>query len=503
MPDNLSAYHAKRNFRITPEPRGKSIGPGERLRFVVQKHDARQLHYDFRLEIDGALKSWAIPKGPSLDPADRRLAVHVEDHPLGYIDFEGDIPERQYGAGRVEVWDIGSWEPQGDPLQGYASGKLKFRLEGEKLRGGWTLVRTRLRGSGGKEQWLLIKEKDECARPAGEYDITEALPASVLGEAGSGKRKRRAKMPTPMADAGMDVEGVRVTHPDRVVDPESGSTKLDVALHYQRVAPWLLPFLRERPVYLLRCPEGIAGEHVFQKHIHRLSIAGIRPLDPSLDPDRAPLMAIDDAHALAGAAQMSTIELHACNAAADRIDRPDCMVFDLDPDPGLRWTKVAEAARLTAAMLDELGLVSFLKTSGGRGLHLVVPLSRRHAWDDVAAFSQAVAEQLARTLPGLFSARMGQQNRVRRIFIDTLRNRRHASTVAPYSLRARPGMGVAVPIGWDELDDIDGAAAWTIRTLPARLAALKHDPWQDYFSTRQNLTAAMKDKLGIRKKRAA
>ncbi|WP_151632476.1 DNA ligase D [Noviherbaspirillum aerium] len=856
MPDKLSTYHAKRNFRITPEPEGEVSPSGERLRFVVQKHDARHLHYDFRLEIDGTLKSWAIPKGPSLDPADKRLAVHVEDHPLGYIDFEGDIPAHQYGAGHVEVWDIGHWEPVGDPVRGYQAGKLKFRLDGEKLGGGWTLLRTRLKGSGGKEQWLLIKERDEIARPAQEYDITEALPDSVLHDARPGKGKRRAtndahlqskpaakadgaplrkerkpratargKSPMPdfiapqlatlvdevpqdgewqyeikydgyrllaridgddvrlltrdgkdwtarmpqhakalrslglesawldgeivvldkqgvpsfqllqnafdkknqtpivyflfdllylnghdmrgmplrdrrslLADVmtrapaellrfsepmaqpprqlldsacqlsmegiigklvdstyagkrsptwiklkcrrrqefviagytepqgarkyfgalllgvydggklryagrvgtGFDrevlaatykrlrsleqderpfdhmppgvrraethwirptliaevsfaewtdiglvrqavfhglredkaareirreeaasvqvhqhqpkagkrsggagatarIEGVAISHPDRVIDAESGATKLDVALYYQRVAPYLLPFLHERPVYLLRCPEGIAGEHFFQKHINRLAIAGIRKLDPSLDPGHAPLMAIDDAHALAGAAQMGSIELHTCSATADRIERPDCMVFDLDPDPALPWSKVVEGARLICVMLDELGLTSFLKTSGGKGLHLVVPLSRRHSWDDVTAFSQAVAEHLARTLPKLFSARMGGQNRVGRIFIDYMRNRRHASTVAPYSLRARPGMGVAVPIGWEELDGIAGAAAWTIRTLPDRLETMKNDPWQDYFKTRQNLTAAMKDKLGIGK----
>jgi bifunctional non-homologous end joining protein LigD len=521
MPDKLSAYHAKRNFRLTPEPAGEIAMPGERLRFVVQKHDARRLHYDFRLEIGGTLKSWAIPKGPSLDPADKRLAVHVEDHPLGYIDFEGDIPERQYGAGRVEVWDIGHWEPQGDPQRDYEAGKLKFRLDGEKLQGGWTLVRTRLGGSGGKEQWLLIKERDGVARSAQEYDITEALPDSVLQDVRSGNSRRHAPHETPArskpAPAARTrkasprkeekrrerIEDVDITHPDRVMDTESGATKLDVARYYQRVAPCLLPFLRKRPVYLLRCPEGIAGEHFFQKHINRLAIAGIRKIDPSLDPGHGPLMAIEDAHALVGAAQMGTVELHACNAAADRIDRPDCMVFDLDPDPGLPWARVAEGARLVKALLDELGLASFLKTSGGKGLHIVVPLSRRHAWDDVTAFSQAVAEQLASTQPELFSAKMGEQNRVRKIFIDYMRNRRHASTVAPYSLRARPGLGVAVPIGWDELDSIGGAAEWTIRTLPARLDTLKSDPWQDYFGTRQNLTAAMKDRLGIRKTRAA
>jgi bifunctional non-homologous end joining protein LigD len=182
------------------------------------------------------------------------------------------------------------------------------------------------------------------------------------------------------------------------------------------------------------------------------------------------------------------------------IDRPDCMVFDLDPDPALPWASVVEGAQLTKVLLDELGLKSFLKTSGGKGLHIVVPLARRHNWDAVTEFSQAVAQHLARTLPALFSAKMGANNRVGKIFIDYMRNRRQASTVVPYSVRARPGLPVATPIAWDELKDIPGAAAWTIASLPQRMAQLKSDPWGAYFKTRQALTEAMKKKIGIAKK---
>lgn len=841
MPGKLSAYHAKRNFRITPEPKGEAAAPAERLRFVVQKHHARTLHYDFRLELDGTLKSWAVPKGPSLDPAEKRLAVHVEDHPLDYIDFEGDIPERQYGAGHVDVWDIGYWEPQGDPLAAYKAGKIKFRLDGKKLQGGWALVRTRLHG-GSKEQWLLIKEKDETARSAKEYDITEAEPDSVLSgprktddatlslhkpaerkpelpHAGKtplpetltpqlatlvddipregewiyeikfdgyrllaridgddvtlitrdGKdwttklpaqteairalglesgwldgeivfldqqgvpsfqllqnaihdnrsaelvyflfdvpylngydlrhvalRERHALLEQILADApdvlrysapleeppqklldsacalsmegiigkrtdavyeskrsaswiklkcrrrqefviggytepkgsrkffgalllgvyddgklryagrvgtGFDrevlhttylqlrtlgqktnpfdhmpadvrkgethwvkpqlvaeisftewtedgllrqavfhglredkaatdirreeagsaavsgntgsnrksrkrshadatsgvgrVHGVKVTHPERVIDHASGLTKLDLIRFYEQVADRLLPYLRDRPVYLLRCPDGIDGEHFFQKHIHRTPIPGIRTLDPSLDPGHAPLMTIDSIDALIGAAQMGAIELHICNATADRMDRPDCMMFDLDPDPSLPWKRVTEGAQLVRVVLQELGLHAFLKTSGGKGLHLVVPLARRHSWEDVSAFSQAVAVHLAATLPKHFSAKMGEKNRVGKIFVDYLRNKRQASTVAPYSVRARPGLPVATPISWDELEALTSAAAWTVASLPERLSALKDDPWQDYFNTRQVLGKAIRKKLGL------
>jgi len=840
MSGKLSAYHAKRNFGITPEPRGEVAQPSERLRFVVQKHHARKLHYDFRLELDGTLKSWAVPKGPSLDPAEKRLAVHVEDHPLDYIDFEGDIPEHQYGAGHVDVWDSGWWEPQGDALAGYRAGKLKFRLDGEKLRGGWTLVRTRLPG-GSKEQWLLIKEKDDAARAQAEYDVTEALPHSVLarkgergaarrkngaaGNGGAGKGARKAPLPPtlspqlatlvdavpaegewmyeikfdgyrllarvdggearlftrdgkdwtarlrPQAEAiealglhsawldgeivvldrqgvpsfqllqnafngkasgdilyflfdlpylngvdlrqaplrerrallaqlmdgagagplrysapieeppqklldsacalsmegiigkladspyeerrnaswiklkcrrrqefviggytepqgsrkffgalllgvhedgklrycgrvgtgfdrqllhalhgqlqalaqkaspfaqlpaearraharwvkpqlvaevsfaewtgegllrqavfhglrndkpaaevrreeaaslplngngdhggnggragkqarggGAPLQGIRITHGERVIDAASGLTKRDLAAYYESISTHILPYLADRPVYLLRCPEGIAGEHFFQKHNKRITIPGVRTLDPALDPDHDPLMVVDDARALVGVAQMGAIELHTCNATADRIERPDCMIFDLDPDPSLPWKKVVEGARLVKVVLDELGLKSFLKTSGGKGLHLVVPLARRQDWDEAGAFSQAVAQHLARTLPRQFSAKMGEKNRVGKIFIDYLRNKRQASTVAPYSARARPGLPVATPIFWEELDELPGAAVWSIASLPQRLARLAADPWQDYFRTRQSLTRAMKEKLGL------
>ena len=200
MAEPSSEYNRKRNFQITSEPperprRGRKRSPDESLRFVVQKHAARNLHYDFRLELDGTLKSWAVPKGPSLDPKDKRLAVQVEDHPLDYADFEGRIPEGQYGAGQVIVWDQGIWQPHGDPEAAYRAGKLKFTLIGEKLAGDWTLVRTRLPGSGGKQQWLLIKERDQLAKPAEQYDITEAQPQSVLSGTliATGKAPKAAK----------------------------------------------------------------------------------------------------------------------------------------------------------------------------------------------------------------------------------------------------------------------------------------------------------------------
>ncbi|HEX9452031.1 MAG TPA: DNA ligase D [Burkholderiales bacterium] len=866
MAGKLATYHRKRDFKQTPEPKGSVAGRRRSLSFVIQKHAARRLHYDFRLELDGTLKSWAVPKGPSLDPADKRLAVHVEDHPLEYGKFEGIIPEGHYGAGKVQIWDRGTWHPIGDAAAGYRSGKLKFRLDGEKLHGGWTLVRTRLPGTGDKEQWLLIKERDEVAQPAKKFSITEAMPDSVIPQTGakprawlskktngkaapapakakksrkdavraagkaapsaaaldgarkaalpkalkpqlatlvdaapregnwsyeikfdgyrvmarlSGKTVRlftrngndwTAKMPAlvdaikelglrsawldgeivvmgknnvpsfqalqnafdtentasihfflfdlpyfdgydlsrvplverrellqqllanrkagplhfsedfnespdrildtacklslegviakrsdapyesrrtktwlklkcnrrqefviagftepkgsrsafgalllavheeggklryagrvgtgfdekilqsvygklkaletkrapfgelppgqgardvhwvrpklvaevsfaewtgdemvrhavfhglrtdkPAADVGVEapasirepkedknkacaskpgkagksgdvVAGVRITHPDRTIDKSSGFTKLDLARYYEQAAKWILPHLSDRPVALLRGPDGAQGELFFQKHAEHMKIPGIRQLDPKFDPGHAALMVIDSVEALIGTVQFGTIELHTWNATTKAIEKPDRMIFDLDPDPVLKWKTVVEAARLTRSILQELGLNAIVKTSGGKGLHIVVPLARRNDWVEVRAFSQAVAQHLAATLPDRFSAKMGEKNRVKKVFVDYLRNRRGASTVAAYSARARPGLPVSVPVEWDELDGLDPAAHWNIATLPGRLAAMKKDAWASPGKA-QSLTAAMRRKLGLK-----
>lgn len=837
MAREQSEYNRKRNFERTSEPPerpGKRRSKAGALRFVVQKHDARRLHYDFRLELDGTLKSWAVPKGPSLDPRDKRLAVHVEDHPLDYASFEGSIPEGSYGAGDVIVWDHGIWQPQGDPATAYAAGKLKFTLVGEKLTGDWTLVRTRLPGNSEKQQWLLIKERDDIARPSDEYDIVEAQPQSVIsgtlvggpskapkrrgasktkesqaaspafpdslapqlatlvdrppegdwlyevkydgyrilaritngevrlftrnghdwtqrlpqqakalamlgledswldgevvalnkeglpdfqqlqnafdigrshdliyflfdapfvngqdlrqspleqrreqlkallgdtrntplrfsdaftahhrdivesacamslegvigkrsgslyvsrrnpdwiklkcrlrqefvivghtspkgsrsgfgalllavnendglryaGRVGTGfgeaalkdihqrlhklaradsplagklsttqargvswvepqlvgevefaewtregivrqasfialrsdkpaaqiirerpgatpaaEPEKRAKRNGAKASGKPVVAGVAISNPQRVIDPESGITKLELVEFYASIGDWLLPFLNNRPVSLLRAPEGVGGEQFFQKHAERLAIPNIKHLDQALDPGHARLMEIDSLPALVGAAQMGCIEFHTWGATSDRIETPDHFVLDLDPDPALPWRSMLEATQLTLTVLDEIGLQAFLKTSGGKGIHIIVPLARRADWDTVKAFAKALAQFMARQLPERFTATSGPKNRVGKIFLDYLRNGRGASTVAAYSVRARPGLPVSVPIARDELDGLRSAGQWTVGNLEQRLDGLKRDPWVGY-ANRQRITRAMWSRLG-------
>jgi bifunctional non-homologous end joining protein LigD len=847
--DPLQRYTAKRDFKVTPEPKAaRGARKEEALSFVIQKHWASRLHYDFRLELDGVLLSWAVPKGPSFDPKDKRMAVHVEDHPVSYGGFEGTIPPKQYGAGTVIVWDRGSWEPVGDPRQGMADGKLVFRLHGEKLAGLWELVRIR-KPSDKQDPWLLFKKKDEWARPSSDYDVIAALPDSVVakplgpveqreprGDGGNGHAAAQAAPPIdlqsvpkttlpdtlapqlatlakgvpsagrwsyelkfdgyrllarvdgkgdvrlytrnandwtakmkplkaaveslglrsswldgeivvlngagtpdfnalqnafdasrtdairyflfdlpfldgrdlrklpleqrrallrallaehanerlrfseafeadvdsllasaaqlklegiiakrldapyvstrsetwlklktqqrqefiiagytdrtgstkeigslllavhgddgvlkpagsvgtgwdaktaaelharlkPLAvdespfEAGamkpgrwsrraagaehwvkpvvlaevsfgdwtpdgsvrhavfvalrddkpakaitreraVDVGGggskpaaqkkdrvgsVKVSNPERVIDASTGLKKIDLVRYYESVAEWMLPHLKARPVALVRAPSGIDGQKFFQKHDDKLSIPGLKELDRKLWPEHPPMLEVPTAQALVSAAQMNVFEFHTWNSTTRSIDKPDRIVFDADPGEGVKFEQVREAAQLVHALLDELGLQSWLKTSGGKGLHVVVPLKPQLDYDTVKDFSQAVVQHLARTLPSRFVAKSGPSNRVGKIFIDYLRNGRGATTAAAFSARARPGMGVSMPVAWDALGKLKSGAQWTIATAREYLSFQQTDPWADYWTTRQTLTKAMKAIDAIRR----
>jgi bifunctional non-homologous end joining protein LigD len=777
--DKLEDYRKKRDFERSPEPEGAAPAAAGTLSFVVQKHKARALHYDFRLELDGVLKSWAVPKGPSMDPGQKRLAVQVEDHPLEYADFQGEIPPGQYGAGSVEIWDSGTWEPLEDPSAGIEKGSLKFKLRGGKLSGGWALVRMRGRENK-KQEWLLIKEKDRFAEgaredgmpegskkadmplfiapqlatlvdriPEGEgwgyeikfdgyrilaridrgevklftrsgkdwtarfgslaaeiielgiqegwldgeivvlgknglpdfgalqdayekgladeiiyyvfdmpyykgYDLRDvrlsdrkALLEELVSETSSGRirlsgdfggkggdvllsacslglegligkrldsrylsgrsqewiklkcRRRQefavagytdskrgpngigalllgvydesgrlryagkvgsgfdmktsgmlkeklmkleteqARLPVKAEEAGTHwvvpelvaevsfaewtkdglvrqavFHGLRsdkpageavkekpvimISNPDRVIDQSTGFKKIDLVEYYRLASERMLPYLKGRPVSFLRAPSGLAGEMFFQKHDEALAIPGIKQLSTEFDPGHQPLLEISTLKALVGAAQMNVVEFHTWNATSKNIEKPDRMVFDLDPGQGVSWPKVAEAAGLVRTMLEELGLVSFVKTSGGKGLHIVVPLSPRDGWDAVKAFSKAVSEHLAKVIPSIFTATSGPDNRQGRIFVDYIRNTRGATTVEAFSARARPGLGVSMPCSWGELTQLNGGNHWNIASARVRLEETA-DPWADYFSTKQMIGADSKEMLGLRK----
>lgn len=294
-----------------------------------------------------------------------------------------------------------------------------------------------------------------------------------------------------------NVGGIGISNPQRVIDAKSGATKLQLAEYYLAVGERLVPHLRNRPLSIVRAPEGVDGERFFQRHCGRLKMPHMRVLDKSLDPEHARLIQADTVTAVVEAAQMGTIEFHTWNARSDRIDRPDRIIFDLDPDPALPWSSMVEATDMTLDLLDELGLKAFLKSSGGRGMHVVVPIDRRHSWECANAFARGVTTRLAAEAPERIVAKMGPKNRVGKIFVDYLRNQRGASTVAAYSVRARPGLFVSVPIGRDELEQIGGADRWNILNLHERLQQLAADPWADYASTRQSISARLLTSLGV------
>ncbi|ABM96792.1 DNA ligase D [Methylibium petroleiphilum] len=849
----LSRYNAKRNFKVTSEPAGvpaKRSGKSKALCFVIQKHWASRLHYDFRLELDGVMLSWAVPKGPSYDPALKQMAIHVEDHPISYNTFEGTIPKGQYGAGTVIIWDRGTWEPEGDPREGMAKGKLIFKLHGQKLAGLWELVRISKPGEVKQEQWLLLKKRgDAWARPTSEYDVISALPDSVvekplgpveereqraggtaagtpgpsgeadlqlavqaplpaklapqlatlasavpsggswivetkfdgyrmlarvdgddvrlftrngndwtsklktvaaavkdlgldsawldgeivvinqagvpdfnrlqnaidnsrskdisffvfdvpflggmdlrkvpvasrrqvlnelfeqrqsevvrfseafdvppahmleaackmglegvmvkradapyvssrtdtwlklkcqqrqefivvgftdragaptevggllLGyhedgklryagsvgtgwnsatgrelrstlaklqvekpalEAGAVKPGRWSKRPagverwvkptmvvevafsewtpdghvrhptfrgvrtdkpatqitrekaerpegpvteTAAAVAGKPRTSVKVTNPDRVIDPSTGFKKVDLVRYYESIADWMLPHLKDRPVSLVRAPEGITGEQFFQKH-PETKMPGMTELDPALWPGHSSLLAVGSAEALVSAAQMNVVEFHTWNSTIKRINEPDRVIFDLDPGEGVSWAHLQEAAVLMHTLLTELGLEAWLKTSGGKGLHVVVPLAPKLDYDAVKGFSQAAVQHMAKTIPQRFVAKSGGSNRVGRIFIDYLRNGHGQTTASAFSARVRPGMGVSMPVSWEQLRELKSGSQWSIATAREYLSFQKSDPWAAYWTSKQTLTKAMR-LLGYAPKKAA
>jgi bifunctional non-homologous end joining protein LigD len=292
--------------------------------------------------------------------------------------------------------------------------------------------------------------------------------------------------------------GQKSSNAERVIDPVTGLKKIDLVRYYDEIAEWALPYLQDRPVSLVRAPNGIQGELFFQKHEERMRIPGITKLPAALYPKHPPLLAVDAHEALVGLAQMNVVELHTWNAVQPNLEHPDRFVLDLDPDPSLSWQMMTEAAELAKVLLDEVGLKSFIKTSGGKGYHIVIPLTRRQGWDEVKAFSQGAARHMARVMPDRFSAVLGPKNRVGKIFIDYLRNSKGASTVAAFSARARSGMGVSMPVAWEELREIRAADQWTIHSAAQRQRPLGADPWQGYWRCRQGLTSAMRRAIGLK-----
>jgi bifunctional non-homologous end joining protein LigD len=818
----IETYRRKRDFGRTREPApGRANQASGKPIFVVQKHAARRLHWDFRLEHGGVLWSWAVPKGPSMDTADKRLAVHVEDHPVDYADFQGVIPAGNYGAGTVETWDRGVWSPVGDAAAGLAAGELKFELEGQRLHGRFVLVRLKPRGGERAENWLLIKEHDGEERPdedaaaleavklagaratvgkrgalpasqapmlatqadappkggewlseikfdgyrlivrrdgedvrlltrngldwtkrlsrvaqavkrlpaetlladgelvflqkdglssfpdlqaalkegrddrlhlylfdllyrdgfdlrglplterkaalrelvpeddfirvsdhlegvtdevrqhacrmgvegiickraesayragrgrdwlkikcqgreefvvlgwtppqgsraglgalqLGFYDekgslhyaggcgsgfsdkvlrdlaqqleklateapaklwLTEEKPPAELhwvtpelvaevqytawsgagrlrhpvflglredkaarevvrevpnpevarvtlgaqGKSHSGRVVRAAK---PSARAA-ELEGVRLTHPERQLWPADAGlaavTKEDLAAYWQAVAEVALPGIAGRPLAFVRCPDGIDGQHFFQKHENR----GMPPALHEGAFEEAPYLYLEDAAGLIATAQIAAVELHSWGSALDDPGRPDRLVFDLDPGEGVAWNQIVAAAHDVKDRLEAEGFESFCRTSGGKGLHVVMPLVPACDWEFARAWCRAFAEKLERERPDLYVASVPKARRRGKILIDWLRNGLGSTAIASFSPRARPHATVAVPVAWREVTETLDPQGFTVPSVPGRLAKLRRDPWAGFDKTKQKLVGSAERK---------
>lgn len=292
--------------------------------------------------------------------------------------------------------------------------------------------------------------------------------------------------------AKQDFAGIRFTHPDKVLYPEEGITKLDLANYYRAIADWILPHIKDRPLVLVRCPGGQGKECFYQKHPGAGMLESLRQISIPEKTKTEKYVIVDDVSGLISLVQIGTLEIHAWGSRADKMETPDRLVFDLDPHPQVPWNKVVQGARQVRHFLQELGLESFVKITGGKGLHLVVPIDRRHDWDEAKAFCKDVADLIVMAAPNHYTANMAKAARGGKIFIDYLRNGRGATAIVPYSTRARPGAPVSVPLTWDELSPRIHSDQFTIRNLAKRLASLIRDPWAEIASTRQGLTGPLK-----------
>jgi bifunctional non-homologous end joining protein LigD len=500
----LETYRHKRNFKNTSEPEGK-IARANRHRFVAQEHHASHLHFDFRLEMGGVLKSWAVPKGPSLDPAQKRLAVMTEDHPVSYLLFEGRIAEGNYGAGQVRVWDHGRFEAEGDPLQGIAQGHLHFQLFGEKLRGSWTLRRMKKsfgkQRDDGKSHWLLIKAQDEYALPgwklhtilpapegwnqeekprtrtvrAAKRDSTprqnvpeksKNVAAPVSLEAALSKRFKGENAQVKMGE-----HVVALTHLNKVLWPQEGYTKRDLLRYYAKIADALLPHLENRPLILKRYPNGVQGTSFFQHNVENapefLQTAEVEVSQRGRS-EVVHYALANDLASLLYLANSGNIAFSPWHSRVATPGHPDWIVFDLDPGE-VGYDVVCQVALWTREILKEERLACYAKTSGATGMHVYLPAERKYTYDEAAALAERVARRLQKEHPATVTLERALKQRApRAVYFDTLQNAEGKTVVAPYSVRALPGAPVSAPLEWSEVERCPDPQAYTIANLPRR-----------------------------------
>jgi len=490
----LETYRKMRDFRRTPEPRG-SVSKANRRRFVVQEHHASKLHFDFRLEVGGVLKSWSVPRGPSLDPAEKRLAVETEDHPVEYLKFEGTIPEGEYGAGEHMKWDGGTYEVLGEgaAAEQLEKGRFDFALKGEKLRGAFTLVRMTRRAG----EWLLFKRSDEFAEEGWELRLRRPLDGQetirakakgkrqkakggsgvgglkVGGGAGAGVRKfdtaeragagkvvtagRALGAKSLAGDLNVKVgrEVVPLTHMERAYWPEDGYTKGDLVRYYFQIAKQILPYLADRPLIMKRYPSGIGGPSFHQHDVNEVpSFVRTVPLEvEDGGGHEVDYVVGDNAATLLYMANLGAIERHPWHSRVADLEHPDWFVFDLDPAEGVTFETICDVALTTRDVLARLGLDSYPKTSGSRGLHIYVPVKPAYDYGRIAELAEQVATVVARERSEVATVERSKRKRgAGMIYVDHMQNARGKSVVAPYSVRPKPGATVSAPLEWREVE---------------------------------------------------
>jgi bifunctional non-homologous end joining protein LigD len=503
---------------------GGATTPGAPRRFVVQRHRARRLHYDLRFEIDGVLVSWAVPRGPTLDPKARRNAVHVDDHPIEYLDFEGVIPAGTYGGGDVLVWDLGSWEPYGtdDPAAAVAAGELHADVHGHKLRGRLVLIR-RERDGDGKEQWLLLHKRDEHAVDGWD---PEDHPRSVLSGRTSDEVQRdpdrlwrsdlpaaRASIPLkPQAVPGpssdeldaldalggggtWDVFGrrLRLTNLDKVLFParpgQEPVTKREFVRYAARIGPVVLPYLAGRAVNLHRFPHGAGTKGFWHKQLPEHAPEWLPRWDnPEADPgETTTYLVVDEPAALVWAANFGALEWHAWTSRTDQPRLPTYALVDIDPGTATSWEDVLVLARLHRTALEHLGVRAQPKLTGRRGIQIWVPVARGPGFEETRAWVEQLSRAVGGVVPDLVSWKWEVRERTGQARLDYTQNAVNKTLVAPYSPRAAAGTPVSAPIDWDELDDpslrSDGV---TVREVFDRLER-RGDPFRTVLATDQTL----------------
>jgi bifunctional non-homologous end joining protein LigD len=510
----LARYREKRDFERTPEPAGASTPPESATgrRFVVQRHRARRLHYDLRFEIDGVLASWAVPRGPTLDPRAKRTAVHVEDHPIEYLDFEGVIPKGEYGGGDVVVWDIGTWEPRGndDPATAVAGGELHADMYGHKLRGRLVLVRRDRDGAGartGREQWLLVHKRDDHAVDGWD---AEDHPRSVLSgrtndevkadpdrmwrsdlpaaEASIALRPAVVAGPSAAELAALDALGasgkwevfgrtLRLTNLDKVLFParrrESAITKREFVRYAAQIAPVVLPYLAGRPLNMHRYPNGAGSKGFWHKQVPQHAPEWLSRWDnPAADPgETTTYLVVNEAAALVWVANFGALEWHAWTSRTDAPQRPTYALIDLDPGEATSWDDVLTLARLHRTALEHLGVRGQPKLTGRRGIQIWIPITRGPTFAEIRAWVEQLSRTVSAVVPELVSWKWEVRDRGGQARLDYTQNAINKTLIAPYSPRAAAAAPVSAPVSWDELDDPSlRPDAVTIRNVFDRLA---------------------------------